>query len=78
MPIGAPIGSYTQVKNGNIVGTTLPSVRPSPANFGTYYTQPVLPVKSVTSGKSASNPSVLSGRSAPAPASVTVDRKSVV
>lgn len=74
MPIGAPIGAYTQVKNGNIVGTTLPSVRPALSKPGTYYTQPVQPVKSVTSGKSASKPSVVSARpaSSPVPAPVTV------
>lgn len=78
MPIGAPIGSYTQVKNGNIVGTTLPSVRPAPAKPGTYYTQPVQPVKSVTSGKSASKPSVVSARPASAPAPVRSASASVV
>lgn len=70
MPIGAPIGSFTQVKNGNIVGNTLPSVRSAPGKPGTYYTQPVQPVKSVTSGKSASTSSVVTARpgSSPAPA----------
>lgn len=70
MPIGGPIGSYTQVKNGNIAGTSFPSVRPASAKSGTYYTQPVLPVKPVSvlpvkpvsSGKSASMPSAVSGR----------------
>lgn len=64
MPIGAPIGSYTEVKNGNIVGTTLPSVRPAPSSPGTYYTQPVKPV---TSGKSVSKSPVVSSGSVPVP-----------
>lgn len=72
MPIGAPIGSYTHVKNGNIVSTTLPSVRPSLSKSGTYYTQSVQPVKAVTSAKSVSKPLAASGRSAPVPAPVTV------
>ncbi len=71
MPIGAPIGSFTQVKNGNIVGTSLPSVRPVAAKPGTYYTQPVKPVKSVTSGKSASTAPVVSSRPASSPAPVS-------
>lgn len=78
MPIGGPIGSYTQVKNGNIVGTTLPSVRPAPAKPGTYYTKPVQPVKSVTSGKSASKSSVASVRPASASAPVRSTSASVV
>lgn len=58
MPIGGPIGSYTEVKNGNIVGTTLPSVRESSSKPGTYYTQPV---KGVTSAQSASKSPTVSG-----------------
>lgn len=64
MPIGAPIGSFTQVKNGNIVSSNLPSVRPAVAKPGIYYSQPVQPVKPVTSGKSASTSSVVSARPA--------------
>lgn len=70
MPIGAPIGSYTQVKNGNIVGTSLPSVRPVPSNPGIFYSQPVQPVNAVTSAKSASRSSVVTARPASSTAPV--------
>lgn len=60
MPIGVPIGSYTQVKNGNIAGSSFPFVAGAVKGAAggksksTFYTKPVISApKPSTSAKSA-------------------------
>ncbi len=60
MPIGGPIGSYTQVKNGVISGTSFPFAKKSTGSSAYHYVQPVKPV---SSAKSVVSSPVVSGGS---------------
>ncbi len=80
--IGAPVGAFTQVKNGVISGTSFPFGKKSPTSSVYHYVQPVKPVSSaksvvsspvVSGGFSGSSASVAANPAAPfAPSNFSV------
>lgn len=81
MPIGGPIGAFTQVKNGVVSGTSLPFVKKSSSSPFYHYVQPVKPVSSAksvvnspaVSGGFSGSANVAAKTAAPAaPANITV------
>lgn len=85
--IGAPVGAFTQVKNGVISGTSFPFAKKSSASSAYHYVQPVKPVSSaksvvsspvVSGGSSGSVANIAAKTAAPAaPSGITVTFPSV-
>lgn len=85
--IGAPVGAFTQVKNGVISGTSFPFAKKSSSSSAYHYVQPVKPVSSaksvlsspvVSGGSSGTFARVPDGTAAPAvPSNITVTLPSV-